>query len=170
MGKYVNNEEFYKELLIYNQTGADVISDKIVTAFTQIGEKISKMKMFNRYPEQDLEDMRGEALFWCVKYIKKFETNKSENPFSYFTTVTYNGFLKFLKKKYKQKNILDALKEQEEDECEKILINGNIYYRNKISKSLNIGSVDVKNTDVVKEWNDRIVFKNKKNEIGVFFK
>ena len=54
------------------------------------------------------EDMIGDATIDCVRYAHKFDPNRYNNPFAYFTTVCFYAFVrriesekKYLYKKFK---------------------------------------------------------------------
>jgi len=67
---------------------------------------------FSGYSFKD--EMIGDAVENCFLYINKFNPDKSNNPFAYFTTIIYNAFLRRIAKEAKQqyirqKSMLDAI-------------------------------------------------------------
>lgn len=67
-------------------------------------------KMANRYwpsswaPPQQIfrDDMVGDALESCVRYIHNFNPEKSNNAFAYITQIIHNAFVRRIQKEQKQ--------------------------------------------------------------------
>lgn len=130
--KYIDNDEFYDKIKDYiyecrecEREGREkpVVPRYIAECFVKIAEGLSITSKWRNYSE--LEDFKSEAVMTCIKYVDKFDPDKFDNPFSYFTTTCVNAmqyskkkFLKSLYVKYKYEGVLkhesDLLRETDE--------------------------------------------------------
>jgi hypothetical protein len=69
-------------------------------AALQHAKNLAKKPNFVNYPFKD--DMIGDAVENCLMYCENFNPEKSQNPFSYFTQITYFAFLRRIQKEKKQ--------------------------------------------------------------------
>lgn len=106
---YIDNEKFLQELVCWKQKIKDAvesdepkppISSYIGMAFLEIAQNLAKKPNFVNYPFKD--EMIGDAVENCLMYCENFDENKSKNPFSYFTQITYFAFLRRIQKEKKQ--------------------------------------------------------------------
>lgn len=96
---YVDNEGFYNALVerkkILSQLGPDdpkpQPSNFIGKCIMDIAKNLSSKYQFNNYPYK--EEMIGDAIEHCVRYLDSFDPEKSNNPFSYFTQTCYYQFI-----------------------------------------------------------------------------
>jgi DNA-directed RNA polymerase specialized sigma24 family protein len=79
------------------------IPDFIVQSMMRIANKLSYKPNFINYTFK--EDMVSDALYDCVRFAKKFNPEKSTNPFSYITTICFNAFLRRIDKEKSQRYI-----------------------------------------------------------------
>jgi hypothetical protein len=109
---YVNNEDFLKEMILWKATVKEAkesgdstppVTTYIATCFLEIAENLAKKPNFVNYPFK--EDMIGDAVENCLLYCDNFDPAKSQNPFSYFTQITYFAFLRRIQKEKKQNYI-----------------------------------------------------------------
>ena len=125
MAKFVDNEKFYEEMVSWKQAlyknreqGIDerpVIPEYIGECIWKIAFRYAtKPNWRNSYNE----DMVGDAVEECIKYLDRFDETKSKNPFSYFTQIVYYSFLRKISSekkqlyiKYKTMNEFDSLEE-----------------------------------------------------------
>lgn len=92
---YINNKEFYNELVKWYESGENTkMPDSIARAIIQICENLARSGKFAGYTWK--EDMIQDAILVCVKSARNFNPEKTENPFAYFTQVAYNAFRRFL--------------------------------------------------------------------------
>ena len=112
---YVNNKELLQEIDDFQQT--EVMSERLGEILLNIAEQYSSKGNFSGYTWRD--DMVGEAVLTCVKYLKNFNREKSNNPFSYITQICYNSFVNYIKIQKKHSTIKDSLykKHIEEQLC-----------------------------------------------------
>jgi len=109
MPKFVDNERFYNELsewktkFVENKEAGVVdpkppIPDYVGEAIYLIASRFAtKAKWKNPYTD----DMIGDGIEECIRYLDKFDVTKSRNPFSYFTQVVYYAFLRRIGKEKK---------------------------------------------------------------------
>ena len=109
MAKFVDNEKFYEEMGSWKQglyknreQGIDerpVIPEYIGECIWKIAFRYAtKPNWRNSYNE----DMVGDAVEECIKYLDRFDETKSKNPFSYFTQIVYYSFLRKISSEKKQ--------------------------------------------------------------------
>ena len=109
MAKFVDNEKFYEEMVSWKQAlyknreqGIDerpVIPEYIGECIWKIAFRYAtKPNWRNSYNE----DMVGDAVEECIKYLDRFDETKSKNPFSYFTQIVYYSFLRKISSEKKQ--------------------------------------------------------------------
>ena len=106
---YVDNEKFLKEMIIYKR-GFDeakekdelppMISEYLGECFMKIAQRLSFRPNFINYAFKD--DMISDGIENCVQYIKNFKSEKSSNPFAYFTQIIYYAFIRRIQKEKKQ--------------------------------------------------------------------
>ena len=69
-------------------------------AIMLIAERLARKPGFSRYSY--VEDMKGDGVLACVKYIDSFNPEKSQNPFSYITQIIHHAFINRLNLEQKQ--------------------------------------------------------------------
>ena len=98
---YINNKDFLNALIEYrdlqkyakeNDLPPPRISDYIGDCILKIAENFGKRKNFYQYTYKD--DMIGDAIENCIRYINSFDPEKSNNPFAYFSMVVHRAFLR----------------------------------------------------------------------------
>jgi len=107
---YINNNDFFEKLMEWKgrvnearASGEDKIppiTPYIGECFLDIAKNLAKKPNFVNYPFKD--DMIGDAVENCLMYCENFDPEKSKNPFSYFTQITYFAFLRRIQKEKKQ--------------------------------------------------------------------
>jgi hypothetical protein len=106
---YINNKTLYGAMIHYrNELKEALDSDKdkpIVPKY--IGESIllicnnlAKKPNFSGYTYK--QDMISDGIIDCVSAVDKFDPDKTNNPFAYFTQIAWNAFLRRIQKEKKQ--------------------------------------------------------------------
>ena len=77
-----------------------------------IATRLSTNRNFINYTYR--EEMIGDAIENCLRYLHNFNPEKTKNPFAYFTQISYYAFLRRIDKEQKQsyirwKSIEDAI-------------------------------------------------------------
>lgn len=119
---YIDNKEFFKAMCEWKVLVVEAnslgeprppISSYIGVCFMKIAEHLSFKTNFTNYPYK--EEMVGDAIENCIMYAHNFDPEKSKNPFSYFTQITYYAFLRRIEKEKKQSYIKFKLLERQDD-------------------------------------------------------
>jgi hypothetical protein len=112
---YVNNDDFVKALVEYNElikTKPDAkIPDYIGACIDKICRKTANRKNFISYPYRD--EMIFDGILDCIKAVTNFDVEKSKarsrtgkvNAFGYLTRVTWNAFLRRMAEEKKHQYI-----------------------------------------------------------------
>lgn len=95
---YIDNEEFLAELIKLKET--DEISERLHVIFFELASNYANIKSFRNYSY--IQDMIVEGYINCVLMARKFDTEKYNNPFAYFTTTVHRNFVNFIAKEKKQ--------------------------------------------------------------------
>lgn len=106
---YVDNKKLYTEMIKYineyNLAKEQGIvppraSNYIGQCITLIANNLSLNKNFIGYTYR--EEMIGDAIENCLRYLHNFDPDKFKNPFAYFTQIMYYAFLRRIDKEKKQ--------------------------------------------------------------------
>lgn len=102
MAQYVNNRELLESIIVSKQKGeltpeALQMLDKMVKGIS----KVFKYKM-----EEDREDCEAFAMEDVIKYWDRFNPEKSNNAFAFYTQMIKNGFAKGWRRLYPIKSSL----------------------------------------------------------------
>ena len=99
---YLHNEQFidiiyqfYREM--DNDPNAPFPND-LTQIILNMANRIAKMPCFSKY--RQIEDWKQDSIYNCFSALrrKKFDSNKSNNPFSYFTSTIKYALLEKIKK------------------------------------------------------------------------
>ena len=101
----VDNKKLYQE--ISERKDSTQVTDYMAECFMNIGIGLSHKKNFQRYTYRD--EMILDGIEDCVRYCHNFNPEKSKNPFSYFTQIMRNAFLRRIEKEKKQSYIKNKL-------------------------------------------------------------
>lgn len=93
---YVNNKEFYQALIEFKdkQDAANErlqIPNYIGDCIVRICNKLATRPNFASYSFR--EDFCDEAVLKCLEAVSKFNPEKTNNPFGYFTQIAWNVFI-----------------------------------------------------------------------------
>lgn len=106
---YVDNKKLYAEMIKYTNAynEAKAAGKTPPRANNYIGEciwlianRLSTNRNFIGYTYRD--EMIGDAIENCLRYLHNFNPEKSSNPFAYFTQIMYYAFLRRIEKEKKQ--------------------------------------------------------------------
>lgn len=109
---YVDNKKLYTEMIkyinSYNEAKAEGrepprASNYIGECIWMIANRLSTNRNFIGYTYR--EEMIGDAIENCLRYLHNFDPDKSKNPFAYFTQIMYYAFLRRIDKEKKQSYI-----------------------------------------------------------------
>lgn len=94
MANYVKNVDLMRAFKESKEN--ERLTRELIDMFTLMVSGISK-KMAYKNPD-DREDCKASAMEDLCKYWNRFNPEKSNNPFAYFTQIAKNGFAKGWKK------------------------------------------------------------------------
>lgn len=104
-GHYVRNADLLPAVIEAKKLGK--VTDKLIQMIWMIAERYSHKHNFVGYSFR--EDMVASAVMNLCNTALKFNPEKSQNPFSYYTTSIHNSFLQYMADEKKHRNIRDAL-------------------------------------------------------------
>ena len=102
---YVINSELLTELKDYKLN--KVMSEKLGYMLLSIANNLASKGCFAGYTWK--EDMIGEAMVTCTRYLHNFNPEQTLNAFAYVTTICKNSFLTYIKNQRKHGTIRDSL-------------------------------------------------------------
>ena len=109
---YVDNKRLYTEMIKYTRAYNEAkeqgreppkASNYIGECIWLIANRLSTNRNFIGYTYR--EEMIGDAIENCLRYLHNFNPDKSTNPFAYFTQIMYYAFLRRIEKEKKQSYI-----------------------------------------------------------------
>jgi len=104
---YINNKEFYEELVKYHEHKNQCLledkpipplTNKIGEAIIQIATRRCNSRMYVGYSRNWKEEMIANAILVATIRGHNFNPEKSQNPFAYFTQICDNAIKEQLKK------------------------------------------------------------------------
>lgn len=117
---YINNPTFYKCIVEYQArcnaaeaAGEEVprTTAEIGLAIDQIANRLASKRNFSGYPF--VHEMIYDGIENAIGSVRKFNPEKSQNPFAYFTQIIYYAFLRRIKKEkdelYRKKKYYDHM-------------------------------------------------------------
>ena len=106
---YIDNKLFYTEMVKYHtafqetkRLGEDrpPVPNYVGKCIMLIAQRLATRPNFVGYSYKD--EMIGDAIENCLRYLHNFNPEKTNNPFAYFTQIVYNAFLRRIEKEKKQ--------------------------------------------------------------------
>lgn len=113
---YVDNAKFLEAMNEYKRSVIEaeesgqekpIVPNYIGECLMKIATKLSYSPNFINYSYRD--DMVLDGIENCLQYIDNFNSEKSSNPFSYFTQIVWYAFLRRIAKEKKQSYIKGKL-------------------------------------------------------------
>jgi|SRR6185369_14081960 len=104
---YINNSDLLKAIIRHQdnlkKNSEARPCDYIGAAFLLLAKKISNKLNFSGYTYKD--EMQFDAVENCVRALKNFNPDKSNNPFGFFSTCCHNSFIRRIQKEKKEQYI-----------------------------------------------------------------
>jgi DNA-directed RNA polymerase specialized sigma24 family protein len=106
---YVDNKRLFREMCEFKAALLEaencddekpMVPDYVAVSILEISRHLAMRPNFINYPFR--EEMISDGVENCFQYIENFKPEKSNNPFSYFTMIIYNAFLRRIKKEKRQ--------------------------------------------------------------------
>ncbi len=117
--QYINNEDFLNALVKYKEdikkseetnSPKPRIPEYIGLCFMKIANNLAKRPNFCQYTYKD--EMVSDAIENCLMYFENFDSEKSSNPFAYFTQICWYAFVRRIAKEKKQQYVKYKATEQ----------------------------------------------------------
>lgn len=105
-GHYVTNAQLL-EAIAEDKANGKKLSPKLAKYLHTIAERYSFSSSFGGYSFR--EDMVSFAVVNLCANWHKFDPEKSDNPFAFYTTAAYRSFLQYLADEKKQRDIRDQM-------------------------------------------------------------
>jgi len=132
---YVDNKSLYESLVVWqkelktwakqlkelqklNKDASDkdlrrpMLPDYVAECMVKMANRLSQKAGFVNYTYR--EDMVGDALESCLRYIHNFDPDKSKNAFAYITQIIHNAFIRRIQKEQKQLYVKMKIVDQSE--------------------------------------------------------
>ena len=112
VNNYVDKQEFYELMVKRHELikkckaeGKPIpkLNDKIGKIILDIATNLAYRYNFINYTYRD--EMVGDAIETCIRYVDNFDPEKSKNPFAYYTQICYFSFVRRINKEAKQQDI-----------------------------------------------------------------
>ena len=87
MAQYINQKEFYEEICKCKAQGA--LTPKALTMLKKMVKEISKV--FKYKFEEDREDCQAFAMMDVIRYWDRFDPERSNQAFAYYTSIIKKG-------------------------------------------------------------------------------
>lgn len=106
---YIDNAAFYAALIKYkaecdaSPDNIPQVSNYIGNCIIKIAEGMARRPNFNGYSWRN--DMIGDGIETCIRYVKSFDPEKSKNPFGYFSQIVWYAFISRIQAEKKQSKI-----------------------------------------------------------------
>jgi len=115
---YLTKHDLLRELRISKEryrtanidvTAAECVTPQLATYFMTMTKRYASKGSFCGYTW--LDEMVSEALLTLVSNALKFDEDKSDNPFAYYTAIIHRSFLTYLKKERTLRDVKDSMLE-----------------------------------------------------------
>ena len=83
------------------------VTNYIGECFLKIATHLAYRPNFINYTYRD--DMISDGIENCLQYVSNFNSEKSSNPFAYFTQIIYYAFIRRIQKEKKQTHIRNKM-------------------------------------------------------------
>lgn len=104
---YLNKRDLLKQVVLSKTENDWKMNDELAKMLSALTTKYAKSPQFSGYSYR--EDMEAFAMMMLVKTWFKFDENRSDNPFAFYTQCVKNSFILFLKQEKRQRNIRDEM-------------------------------------------------------------
>lgn len=103
---YVNNKDLYDSIVAYNKQKEELgvdnvrIPNYIGECIMLIGKRLASKGNFAGYSYKD--EMISDGVENCLGAVDYFDTERTKNPFAYFTQIMWYAFLRRIQKEKRQ--------------------------------------------------------------------
>lgn len=109
---YVNNKEMYEHCKVYHAACQEALAqgkeypqipEPIAAAILQIATRMMNNYNFINYTYKD--EMAADGVLKCIVKAHRFDPNKSDNPFAFFSQIVWNEAVERIKKERHQTSV-----------------------------------------------------------------
>lgn len=106
---YIDNKKFFQEMVKWKKDWDHAVTNDLKKpqcttylgeCFVKISNHLAYKSNFVNYTFRD--EMILDGIENCLRYADRFNPEKSNNPFAYFTQITYYSFIRRIKKEARQ--------------------------------------------------------------------
>lgn len=102
---YLNNADMMIQIKLSLER--DKMTDVFANMMIMLTDRYGNQPKFSSY--SFLDDMKSYALYMVCRTWNRFDPNRSNNPFAFFTQCIKHSFYQYLNREKHQRNIRDAL-------------------------------------------------------------
>jgi hypothetical protein len=95
-GQFVNGKELFRLICEYQDTGDKKVYLNIIENYTEMIRRYLMKHQFNKYDDMRKSEMKSIALYNFCKQGHKFNRERSQNPFAYYTQMIKNSIYQAL--------------------------------------------------------------------------
>ncbi len=103
--KYLNNADLLAQVIKSKEQGK--MTDELAKMLSLLAHNYSKQAKFSNYTYND--DMQAYAMMMVVRTWHKFNEEKSNNPFAFYTQCIKHSFIQYLNQEKRQRLIRDEI-------------------------------------------------------------
>lgn len=103
--KYLNNADLLIEVIKSQQNKK--MTNELAQMLQMLCDNFARKPSYANYTY--IDDMKAYAMLMLVKTWDKFNAEKSNNPFSFYTQCIYHSFIQYLHSERKQRDIRDII-------------------------------------------------------------
>ena len=113
MPNYINNKHFFQAICkrfelqkLGQENSVEFMKNDnyLAECFMHLANNLGRKPNFSNYTY--LDDMKMDGILDCFSKMDRFDPERSENPFSYFTTTITNAFKRRITKEHRNQNIV----------------------------------------------------------------
>lgn len=109
--QYINNKQFLQLIVDYKkklETNPEArVPNSIGEMLMLMTNRIATRHNFNAYTYKD--EMIGDGILKALIAVPKFDPERSDNPFAYFTRIIFNAFIQRIQSEKKQRALKNQL-------------------------------------------------------------
>lgn len=105
--KYLNNADLMTQIALSKAQGS--MTDELAKMLMTLCARYAKHPDYSNIYSYK-EDMESFAMLTCVKVWSRFNPERSNNPFAYFTQILRHAFYQYLNHEKKQREVKDIIR------------------------------------------------------------
>jgi DNA-directed RNA polymerase specialized sigma24 family protein len=143
MADYVDKKEFYEEMKKYMKNPDVGVSNKLGKMIFDTCYNLQYHRKFIRYSQEEREELVGDGIENCLRYMKNFKPDEYDNPHAYFTQIAYYAFIRKIMKEYKEKDKKEAMYDENYVMSSGFSLQDHDYYEKKFHTRFEDAEIEV---------------------------